>query len=175
MPASSASRGECNSSGSPFRKISPSSGRYSPVRMLDSVVLPAPFSPSSACTSPGAASKSTWSLATTAGKRLVTPRSAIAGREGGAEAPPSGLSALGATDDALDEPVHRVQVLHRQALALGEPQLPLLVVQRSGELVERALDQARLLLRDCGLGLGGDLRPVRGEADHAVLDVAVVE
>src|SRR5215210_5712610 len=163
MPASSASRGECNSSGSPFRKISPSSGRYSPVRMLDSVVLPAPFSPSSACTSPGAASKSTWSLATTAGKRLVTPRSAIAGREGGAEAPPSGLSALGATDDALDEPVHRVQVLDRHALAFRDAQLALLVVKRACELVEGALDQGRLLLRDRCLCLRGDLRPVRRE------------
>src|SRR5215212_11892289 len=175
MPASSASRGECNSSGSPCKRISPSSGRYSPVRMLDSVVLPAPFSPRSAWTSPRAASKSTWSLATTAGKRLVTPRNSIAGREGGAEAPPSGLSALGATDDALDEPVHRVQVLDSHALALGDAELPLLVVERSREFVERALDQSVLLLRDGRLGLRADLRPVRGEADHAILDVAVVE
>src|ERR671929_221672 len=121
--------------------------------MLDSVVFPAPFSPSSACTSPSAASKSMWSFATTAGNRLVIPRSAIAGVEGGAEAPPSALSALGATDDALDEPVHRVQVLDGHALALRDAQLALLVVQRPGELVERALDERGALLCDRRLRL----------------------
>jgi hypothetical protein len=51
--------------------------------MFDSVVLPAPFSPSRACTSPAAASKSMWSFATTAGKRFVIPRRATAAEEGG--------------------------------------------------------------------------------------------
>ena len=41
--------------------------------MFESVLLPAPFSPSSACTSPRAASKSTCSFATTPGKRFVIP------------------------------------------------------------------------------------------------------
>ena len=41
--------------------------------MFISVVLPAPFSPSRACISPGADVRSTWSLATTPGNRLVTP------------------------------------------------------------------------------------------------------
>ena len=36
-----------------------------PVSTFNSVDFPAPFSPSSACTSPGATSKSTQSLATT--------------------------------------------------------------------------------------------------------------
>ena len=39
-----------------------------------SVDLPAPFSPSSACTSPRRTSKSTLSLATTPGNVLVMPR-----------------------------------------------------------------------------------------------------
>src|SRR5580765_1626350 len=43
--------------------------------MFISVDLPAPFSPSSAWTSPALRSKSTWSLATTPGNRLVMPRS----------------------------------------------------------------------------------------------------
>ncbi len=47
--------------------------------MLESVLLPAPFSPSSACTSPAAASKSTRSFATTPGKRLLIPRIDTAG------------------------------------------------------------------------------------------------
>src|SRR5215211_2460069 len=44
-----------------------------------SVDLPAPFSPSSACTSPRRRSKSTRSFATTAPNRLVTPLSSRAG------------------------------------------------------------------------------------------------
>src|ERR687883_118793 len=107
--------------------------------MFESVLLPAPFSPRSACTSPSAASKSTWSFASTAGNRFVMPRSATAGAvavEGGeAMASPP-------------EPVHRVQVLDRQSLALRDAQLALLVVERSGELVERALDQGALLRRN---------------------------
>src|ERR671933_2460518 len=126
--------------------------------MFESVLLPAPFSPSRACTSPAAASKSTWSLATTPGNRLVIPRIDTAGTGGAPSAPllsssvgtgvsPTG-SAFGVTDHALDEPVHRVQVLHGQPLALRDAQLPLLVVKRPGKLVERALDQRRLLARD---------------------------
>ena len=47
--------------------------------MFDSVVFPAPFSPSSAWTSPERTSKSTSSFATTPGKRFVIPRIATAG------------------------------------------------------------------------------------------------
>ena len=47
--------------------------------MFESVLLPAPFSPSSAWTSPTAASKSTASFASTPGKRFVMPRIATAG------------------------------------------------------------------------------------------------
>src|SRR5580765_4547759 len=149
--------------------------------MFESVVLPAPFSPSSACTSPTAASKSTWSFATTAGNRFVIPRSATAvamvEEESGGEArasPPT-ESALGAADHAFDEPVHRVEVLDRQALPFRDTQLALLVVERTCELVERPLDQSRPLLRYRSLRLGSDLRSVRGQTDHAVLEAAVVE
>src|ERR671935_1065249 len=113
--------------------------------MFDSVVLPAPFSPSSACTSPCAASKSTCSFARTPGNCFVIPRSATAGgmeEEASGEAWTSPLNrlALGAPDHALDEPVHRIEVLDRQPLALRDSQLALLVVQRTRELVELALD-----------------------------------
>src|SRR5437879_6613067 len=114
--------------------------------MLDSVVLPAPFSPSSAWTSPAAASKSTCSLATTAGNRFVIPRSATAGGGGEAWASPPGLSTLGATDHASDEPVHRIEVLDGQPLSLLDPELSLLVVHRPPELVELAVDQCFLPL-----------------------------
>ena len=48
--------------------------------MFESVLLPAPFSPRSACTSPSSASNWTPSFATTPGNRFVIPRHAIAGR-----------------------------------------------------------------------------------------------
>src|SRR5947208_13336568 len=127
-------------------KISPASGRYRPVRTFESVDLPAPFSPSSACTSPSAASKSTWSFATTPGNRFVIPRSSTAasiGREEGGEgsaSPPNSL-ALGAADHALDQPVHRVEVVDGHPLALPDAELATLVVQRTRELVERSLLQ----------------------------------
>src|SRR6266536_1449223 len=70
----------------PLTKICPASGRYNPARMLISVLLPAPFSPSKACTSPHRAEKSTPWFATTPGKALSIPtiekaRSAVTRRE----------------------------------------------------------------------------------------------
>ena len=52
MPARRAASGLRNSTGAPFSSIRPSSGRSRPLSMLMMVLLPAPFSPSSACTSP---------------------------------------------------------------------------------------------------------------------------
>src|SRR5438105_10229300 len=107
--------------------------------MFESVLLPAPFSPSRACTSPAAASKSTPSFATTPGKRFVIPRIATA-EDGGAPSAPLPLisSALAspnllagrASDHALHEPVHAVEAVRaaRQdvhLLALRDAQLAL--------------------------------------------------
>src|ERR671933_1748067 len=154
--------------------------------MFESVLLPAPFSPSSACTSPSRASKSTPSFATTAGKRLTIPRIATAAlpvrsdiraslTRGEPRLPPRRPSSLGAPDHALHQPVHRVEVTHREALALRDAELPLLVVERPGELVEGALDERGLLLRDRSLRLRRHARAVRRKADEAVLDAPVVE
>src|SRR6185312_15338917 len=110
--------------------------------MFESVDLPAPFSPSRACTSPSAASKSTPSFATTPGNRFVMFRSSTAGAMGirGRGRSPARMShlALRASDDALDEPVHGVEVLDGQPLALLHPQLAALVVERTLELVPLA-------------------------------------
>src|SRR5215218_2298852 len=133
IPASSASRGEPKWTGRPNSEISPASGRYSPVRMFESVLLPAPFSPSSACTSPAAASKSTPSFATTPGNDFEIPRIETAGERGCSPAADNPL-ALGAADNALDEPVHPVQIPHAKPLALRDAQLAALVVQRPAEL-----------------------------------------
>src|SRR5579885_2484415 len=103
--------------------------------MFESVLLPAPFSPRSACTSPAAASKSTRSLARTPGKRFVIPRRATAGEAPGSPAPLAAVTAAGAScptgltrrldlgdgpDDALHEPLHRVELLDARALPLRD-------------------------------------------------------
>ena len=54
-------------------RISPSSGCMSPYRTFIRVVLPAPFSPSRACTWPGDTERSIRSLATSEPNRLVMP------------------------------------------------------------------------------------------------------
>ena len=75
MPPSTASRGvTAVSSRSPMRMVPPS-GACTPAMILIRVDLPAPFSPSSACTSPGWTSKSTSLSTRTPAKDLETPRS----------------------------------------------------------------------------------------------------
>src|SRR3954464_10219684 len=100
--------------------------------MFESVDLPAPFSPSRACTSPSAAWNRTASFATTPGNRFVMSRSSTAGgvamkggRTRGEPRPPGGLSALRAADDSLDEPAHRVQIVERGAVARLDADLAL--------------------------------------------------
>ena len=53
-PCSSASRGERNETSSPSSSIRPPSGASAPATIRPSVDLPAPFSPTSACTEPAA-------------------------------------------------------------------------------------------------------------------------
>src|SRR5882672_4075247 len=130
--------------------------------MFESVLFPAPFSPRSACTSPSAASKSTPSLATAPGNRFVIPRSETADRGNGGFRGAAGSSSGAnltrwAPLHALDEPAHRVEVLHGEPLALGHPELSLLVVERPGELIERALHDRLLLGEDRGLRLRAHL------------------
>src|SRR5436309_3109972 len=125
--------------------------------MFESVLLPAPFSPSSACTSPAAASKSTPSFASTPGNRFVIPRIATAGEAPARPAPLAAGAELGAfgptglagwrnvghgADDALHQPLHRVQrgdprlCARVEALARGDLHLARLVLDRAAELVE---------------------------------------
>src|SRR3954451_22919848 len=138
--------------------------------MLERVLLPAPFSPSRACTSPTWISRSTSALATTPGKRFVTPRSVTAGtgavRLRGSFT--SGRSALGRADDALDEPVHAEDVAQAELLALGHPQLPGLIVERALELVEGAALERCELGGDRGLRLGRDTGAEGRELREAV-------
>src|SRR5215218_8929866 len=109
--------------------------------MFESVLLPAPFSPSRACTSPAAASKSTHSFATTPGKRFVIPRMSTAGGAPSAPLPPIDSAscnlALRASDHALHEPVHGVEVLDGKPLARRHPQGARIGVARSLRTGER--------------------------------------
>ena len=71
MPWERPARGDDSTTGEPLRRIVPESGWYNPQSIAASVLLPAPFSPSNVCTSPGRTSKSTSSFASTPGKRFV--------------------------------------------------------------------------------------------------------
>ena len=59
---------------SPFISIVPPSGRITPVSTLTSVLLPAPFAPSRACTSPGSTTSVAERSATTGPYRFDTSR-----------------------------------------------------------------------------------------------------
>src|SRR5260221_2658102 len=72
IPSCCAWRGPWISTAWPSTRISPESLASDPLRIFMSVDLPAPFSPSRTCTSPGATSRSTSSRATTPGKDLRT-------------------------------------------------------------------------------------------------------
>src|SRR5438093_10909603 len=151
--------------------------------MFESVLLPAPFSPSSACTSPTAASKSTPSFASTPGNRFVIPRMTTAAPFGAAVRVAASFTALlarRATDHALHEPVHSVEAvrsaredLHR--LALRNTQLPTLIVERAGEHVEAAVLHRLHLRGDLGLRRRTHVRPEWSELREAVREAAVVE
>src|ERR1700722_18879333 len=70
MPAACASCGDDHLTFAPSKRSSPSSGVSAPAMILISVDLPAPFSPTSARTSPVETEKSTRSSDRTPGKDL---------------------------------------------------------------------------------------------------------
>ena len=74
IPCEIASWGEWKATRLSLRRISPPSGRYKPAKTFINVLLPAPFSPNSACTCPSRQTKSTWSIASTPGKRFTIAR-----------------------------------------------------------------------------------------------------
>ena len=81
IPSSSASRGDANSRGLPSNRYSPSSGRYTPDRVLMSVDFPAPLSPSRQVTCPASHVMETSFSAMTLPKYFEisrTSRSAVA-------------------------------------------------------------------------------------------------
>ncbi len=73
MPARRAASGLRNSTGAPLSSICPASGGSRPLSRLMIVLLPAPFSPTSAWTSPGRSSRSTPCSTSTPPNRLRMP------------------------------------------------------------------------------------------------------
>ena len=73
MPCLMASDGEEKWTVSPLMTMVPSSGFWTPYRIFIRVDLPAPFSPTSACTVAGLTSSETSWLAMTPGNRLPMP------------------------------------------------------------------------------------------------------
>src|SRR6185312_17232160 len=79
IPASWAAPGEANTRSSPRTRMVPPSMPYTPVSALIKVDFPAPFSPMSACTSPGRSRKPTPASALTPGKPTVMSRISTTG------------------------------------------------------------------------------------------------
>src|SRR5688572_24378055 len=109
--------------------------------MLDKVVLPAPFSPSSACTSPFRSSSVTRRRAGTASNDLLTSVTVTAGSPTVTVNGPSSATSLAspaATEsatnagDALDCPVDEVRALVVDGLAVREALRARGVDQRPG-------------------------------------------
>src|SRR5688500_10519754 len=73
MPWFFAARTLWSSTALPSSSTCPSSGSCAPPRIFINVLLPAPFSPISASTSPRPRDRETFLSATTPGKRLVMP------------------------------------------------------------------------------------------------------
>jgi len=67
--------------GAPSSRIWPASGAYTPASIFISVLFPAPFSPTKACTTPGDRLNEAPSRATTPAKDLSMPRSSSTGPE----------------------------------------------------------------------------------------------
>src|SRR6478752_1820221 len=120
--------------------------------MFISVDLPAPFSPSSACTSPSSSSKSTWSLASTPGNCFVIPRSSRTG------VPGIGRDSFTETEEAGTGP----------ASPMVRRTVPLLELGRHLDLAGLDL---RLQLRELRLVGRGDLRADLAKRDAAVLEI----
>src|SRR6185437_13921986 len=118
--------------------------------MLIKVDLPAPFSPSSACTSPGRRSKSTWSFASTPGNRFVIPSSSRIG-----------VSAIQAIL------VRSVTGKRPEGAAGAAPREPgwFVLLDGRGDALDLPRLQQRVLLRDRRLDRRGNLRAPLAVAD----------
>src|SRR6185436_727605 len=175
-PAAAACIGPVKATCSPPRVTMPASMPYTPVSTLIRVDLPAPFSPISACTSPGRSRKSTPSSARTPGKDLliaviVTTGSVI----------PSDLSGSSVDIGPPHAPGSRrraAALTTRSVLACRQSGLRLLLGE-GGLLGQDALrnrlfgmdllDQIHQLWAKQRAALGDEVELAVGESLHAVL------
>src|SRR5207244_2310380 len=122
IPSRRASGGSSARSVRPATSSVPASGACAPVAIRISVLLPAPFSPTSACTSPGSSSKSTRWSACTAPNDLLTPAKRRSGATRGILTDRGG-SALRddarRRQDARRQRLQALEVLEPRALAIA--------------------------------------------------------
>src|SRR5436309_10366308 len=124
--------------------------------MFISVDLPAPFSPSSAWTSPRRRSKSTRSSATTPGNRFVMPRI-------------SRTVAASTADDSKDLLLKRRGTLSRFTESEGGPNGPALSSSKQGRLLLQLLRNVKLPGDDLRLDL---VHRLDERLRHAGVDLA---
>ena len=98
IPSFLADRTPSMTTGFPSIRISPESGGWTPPRIFMSVLLPAPFSPISASTSPPRAKSDTSRNAVTPAKRLPMPRISRRGAAVAAGSPASDEISVVLTD-----------------------------------------------------------------------------
>src|SRR5262245_23311401 len=87
MPVSRAASGSAKDTGLPSSTSRPASASTTPAMILHNVLLPQPFDPSKACTSPRSSANRAPSRATTPPKRLCTPSASSRGMGRGPDRP----------------------------------------------------------------------------------------
>src|SRR5258706_2944892 len=160
MPRRRASRGVSSASSRPATRMVPSSGRSTPDRRLISVLLPAPFSPSSAWMRPARMSIDTLLSTALPKKRLVTPLAArIAAPDAIVPACRStSLVGLLVGQQLLEavQAIRRIDIaVRRKVLRAGQVLVDVAVVDDR----QRHLDEGRDVLAHLGLDADIDREP----------------
>src|SRR6056297_262816 len=153
MPRSRAWPGPRIRTSVPSNAMMPPSGAYTPARILMSVLFPAPFSPSRACTSAAPTEKSTPLRACTPPKRLSMPRMCR-------------RSAIGMPDARAGRVQGPEQV--RVGEGLGDQRLDVVQVDQLQE--GQAAELAAVHERDAPLG-----EPEQGALHGHLLDVRIAD
>ncbi len=149
MPSSRASVGVRASTLRPSTSISPDVRLTTPAITLVRVDLPAPFSPTMACTSPGSSSKSTSSIAGTPAYFLVALRSARIAVQ------------YAAHDAARLACASAIDSRSRRAPALAQQVEPAVTLDRGDDAVVLAVEAAVQRVANQALLVEADHQPVR--------------
>src|SRR5882757_8900187 len=147
IPCRRASAGPLSETATPLTRIDPASGAYSPAATFISDDLPAPFSPSRACTSPAWLSKDAPSRASAPSKDLRMPASCSAGVIG-RERPRVFCARLFLSYHPWHVPIHLPEPAIVERFAIGDALDTAGILDRPGE---------DLLAGDDGVALGHHL------------------